>query len=596
MKDMRLKVVVLVAAGAASLVPLLAYSWAKAEGSAETEQQIRRLEEERRQAVLHNDTKALDRLYADDMTTIDIRGIFHSNSNKASVNLNAKGTRTTTSWVADEMTVRAYGDTAVVTQRAQITDVIGDESRSFSARLTHVWVKLQGQWRLAARHATRISEPPQSTTGVTTSQLDRPSSSLPHSFSGPSPFSEAEMEINRIREQSRRAFLEGDYDTLDRLWADDFFSTTSWGEIRTKAESLQGLRKGERKFLSLDYDDIKVRICGDAAVETGRVTYRVLSGGQEIPGNARYTLVFIEQPVGWRLVSHQVTNIAQPPAASNAAPADAASGKVVEQEVINLMSRLEEAHRHADAAFFEHVYASDFSAITPSGELASRAEVLQAWKSGAVKYDSYEYDDVHVRVYEETAVVTNRSTRKGHINARDATGQFRQTRVFVKRQGQWQMVTSQVTRISVQSQDTEANKALVRRYIEATNTRGHGDEAVLNEFIAPDFVRHGGKELRGIASFRQNGARVQAAYPDWKWTIEDLIGEGDKVVVRMIGTGTHRGEFGTGIAPTGKPVNLGVVMIYRIAGGKIVEQWRTADDLGRLLQLGATIVPPGQPK
>jgi len=65
-------------------------------------------------------------------------------------------------------------------------------------------------------------------------------------------------------------------------------------------------------------------------------------------------------------VSHQVTNIAQPPTASNVAPADAASGKVVEQEVIDLMSRLEEAHRRADAAFFEHVYASDFSAITPS--------------------------------------------------------------------------------------------------------------------------------------------------------------------------------------------------------------------------------------
>jgi hypothetical protein len=145
-------------AGAAVFVPLLAYGWMKAEATAPIEEEIRGLEEQRRQAVLHNDTKALDSFYATGMTTVDIAGILHTNSNKQAVSLNVEGTRTVKSWVADEMRVRVYGGTAGVTQRAEIEDAIRDESRRFSARLTHVWVRLDGHWQLVARQATRIAD------------------------------------------------------------------------------------------------------------------------------------------------------------------------------------------------------------------------------------------------------------------------------------------------------------------------------------------------------------------------------------------------------------------------------------------------------
>lgn len=82
-------------------------------------------------------------------------------------------------------------------------------------------------------------------------------------------------------------------------------------------------------------------------------------------------------------------------------------------------------------------------------------------------------------------------------------------------------------------------------------------------------------------------AAVRAAWPDHQWAIEDLIAEGDRVVVRLTSRATHRAAYG-GIAPTGRPVAFGVVMIYRIASGRIAEQWGTADDLGRPLQLGAS--------
>ncbi len=82
----------------------------------------------------------------------------------------------------------------------------------------------------------------------------------------------------------------------------------------------------------------------------------------------------------------------------------------------------------------------------------TRAELMQQWKNGNAVYDSYESDGVNVRAYGNTVVATGRITRKGHskVQNKDLSGQFRFTRVYVKQHGQWQMVASQVTRITQQ--------------------------------------------------------------------------------------------------------------------------------------------------
>ena len=84
----------------------------------------------------------------------------------------------------------------------------------------------------------------------------------------------------------------------------------------------------------------------------------------------------------------------------------------------------------------------------------------------------------------------------------------------------------------------------------------------------------------------------RSAFPDFKATIDDIIAEGDKVVIRQTFSGTHKGEF-MGIAPTGKRVSFGVMDIVRIAGGKFVEHWGQMDSMGMMQQLGA-IPTPGQ--
>ena len=138
---------------------------------------------------------------------------------------------------------------------------------------------------------------------------------------------------------------------------------------------------------------------------------------------------------------------------------------------------------------------------------------------------------------------------------------------------------------------TEQNKALSRRFMEEVVNRGN--ISLVDELVAPDFVEH--EELPpgitpGREAIKQLPAIFRSAFPDFKVTIDDLIAEGDKVVVRTTWSGTHKGEF-MGLAATGKGVSFGVIDIIRIAGGKFVEHWGQMDNMGMMQQLGVVPAP-----
>ncbi len=143
---------------------------------------------------------------------------------------------------------------------------------------------------------------------------------------------------------------------------------------------------------------------------------------------------------------------------------------------------------------------------------------------------------------------------------------------------------------------TEANTAVVRRYI--VEWANEGNEAALNDVVAPDWVSHGTQSATatptglpsGIAGAKQLHDEVRSIWPDNRWTIEDIFGDRDRVAVRMTNRATHRGTY-RGIPATGKRVTFGAIWIFRVADGKIAEVWRCADDLGRVVQLGGRIVP-----
>lgn len=136
----------------------------------------------------------------------------------------------------------------------------------------------------------------------------------------------------------------------------------------------------------------------------------------------------------------------------------------------------------------------------------------------------------------------------------------------------------------------EANKALVRRYFEAIDARR--DPAMLDEFLAPDFLTH--NPPPGFAPDREGQkqafAHFLAATPDGYHVIDDMIAEGDKVATRVTAYGTQTGEL-FGIPPTGRWLKTSGIAIHRLADGQIVEHWHELDMLGVLQQLGVVPVP-----
>jgi predicted ester cyclase len=85
-------------------------------------------------------------------------------------------------------------------------------------------------------------------------------------------------------------------------------------------------------------------------------------------------------------------------------------------------------------------------------------------------------------------------------------------------------------------------------------------------------------------------AALWGGFPDLKIHVDELVGEGDKVVWRITASGTHDGPF-QGVPATGKSVTFGAHYSFRFTGGRIVERWSTLDRLSLLVQIGAVSLP-----
>ena len=134
---------------------------------------------------------------------------------------------------------------------------------------------------------------------------------------------------------------------------------------------------------------------------------------------------------------------------------------------------------------------------------------------------------------------------------------------------------------------SEENKAVVRREMEELFNHTGSLDAV-EEIIAADYVGYEptSGETRGIEGARQFATTYREAFPDLENTIEDMVAEGDKVVVRFRARGTHQGETAVFGPPTGKQMDITGITIKRVSDGKIVESWTNFDALGMMQQLG----------
>ena len=137
----------------------------------------------------------------------------------------------------------------------------------------------------------------------------------------------------------------------------------------------------------------------------------------------------------------------------------------------------------------------------------------------------------------------------------------------------------------------EDNKAAVQHMGEEAFNKGNLD--VLDELVAQDVVDHDPApgQPPGREGIKQFVSELRTAFPDLQLALDELIAEGDKVVVRWTMRGTHLGELRGGIAPTGKAFTVTGTTTNRVAGGQVAEAWGNVDLLGLMLQLGL-VTPP----
>ena len=136
---------------------------------------------------------------------------------------------------------------------------------------------------------------------------------------------------------------------------------------------------------------------------------------------------------------------------------------------------------------------------------------------------------------------------------------------------------------------TEQNKQLCRDYFTAFLA---ADEKWWNAHIAPGFRRHDPGlpfEVVGPAGVKTLAAAMLPGIPDMQLPIEDVIAEGEKVLVRLRVQGTHGGPL-LGLPATGRKIDIGVLDLFQVRDGKLIEHWALLDNLGLLRQLGVTTI------
>jgi predicted ester cyclase len=110
---------------------------------------------------------------------------------------------------------------------------------------------------------------------------------------------------------------------------------------------------------------------------------------------------------------------------------------------------------------------------------------------------------------------------------------------------------------------------------------------VIDELHADDYVRHHDTDASaGPEGYKVHLANVLRVIPDSHCHVEQVIADGELVMLRLMQSGTHRGRYGE-VKPTGRRISFQAIDILRVIDGKIVESWHSYDRLSLLEQMGA---------
>jgi steroid delta-isomerase-like uncharacterized protein len=141
------------------------------------------------------------------------------------------------------------------------------------------------------------------------------------------------------------------------------------------------------------------------------------------------------------------------------------------------------------------------------------------------------------------------------------------------------------------ARDTPEGTRLLRKFFDEFWNKRRFD--ILEEIVTKDCLLHFGASAHAIASEKSRRAQQQwvKSFPDLKFTIQDIIEQGDLVAARLTFEGTQEGEF-EGIPPSNKRIRVTETLFARISEDKICEMWEEYDMLGMLKQLGFNLTSP----
>ena len=117
-----------------------------------------------------------------------------------------------------------------------------------------------------------------------------------------------EQVIKKLDNERIQAQVHADAAALERIYADDFIGVGPSGTVRTKPQVILDFTSGDLRFQSITTDDVRVRVYGNAAVETGRSTMDGQDKGKVVPHDTRFTRVWIRQQGRWRLVANHYSS------------------------------------------------------------------------------------------------------------------------------------------------------------------------------------------------------------------------------------------------------------------------------------------------
>lgn len=219
-----------------------------------------------------------------------------------------------------------------------------------------------------------------------------------------------------------------------------------------------------------------------------------------------------------------------------------------------------EAFKNRDRDVLNALLADEFVFTDDEGNVYDKAQYITA-AMDVIRVDSYSVDDTKIKSSGDVGMVIGRWTGKMSIDGKDASGVFRFTDTFVKRNGQWQVVASQDTRLPT----GQSAEALVANWVNSINS-GSG-LAAIDQYIAADYVWHlPGGNVRGRDGVKKVFADMFQKCPHLRTTAEHVLADGKWVIVRWTETCSPGGPSTSDIT------------IDRFGNGQFLEGWEIDSD------------------